>query len=174
MCRSVAFGLALLCTLPAQALAQSATSISAGATLVYDAASVQTGRGFHIQAGEEFGHWTNHLRFRIDGFFSRNPSNAVSNPHIERAYALTTAAVLRAPGQKMLRPYSVVGIGLYGFDTYTSFNPGINAGVGLELARGEHGIYAEARVHRFWRDARESPREGRDLTLLPLSFGIRF
>jgi hypothetical protein len=160
--------------LATQTSAQSATSLSAGATLVYGPASIRAARGFHVQVGEEFGHWGGHLRFRVDALYSQSPGYGLTRSRIERTYGLATGSIVRGPRLRFVSPYALVGVGLYGSDSYTMYAPGVNAGGGIELFRGSKSIYAEARVHQFWRDSHNSPIQGRGATLVPLSFGFRF
>lgn len=153
---------------------QSSTSVSAGPTLIFGPASAWAGRGYHFQVGEEFGHLGIAV-FRADALYSQRPGNGLTrSPKTERTYALAGSTVLRGRSVGVLKPYALAGIGLYGDNSWSSYTPGVNVGLGIEASAGTVRFFAESRVHQFWRDARESPRLGRGVTLAPLSIGLRF
>ena len=153
---------------------QSSTSVSAGPTLLFGPASEWAGRGYHLQLGEEFGHLRSGV-FRVDALYSQRPGNGLTrSPVTERTFAVAASAIFRGPSMGLLRPYALTGVGLYGDNSWTSYAPGVNAGLGAEATVGHAHFFFESRVHQYWRDARNSPPLGRGVTLAPLSIGIRF
>ena len=154
--------------------AQGSVSVSGGTTLVFGAASAWSDRGYHAQLSKEFGH-LGIATFRADALYSQSPGNGITrSPVTERTYAVMVSNVLRGPRLGPISPYFVGGIGMYGQNSWSNYTPGLNAGTGLELSIGRPKIFLESRIHQFWRDARESPRPGRGVTLVPLSVGVRF
>jgi len=157
-----------------EARGQSSTSISAGPTLIFGPASEWAERGYHVQVSEEFGH-LGPMVFRTDVLYSQRPGNGLTrSPITERTYAFAGSAVLRARSIAVLKPYALVGIGLYGDNSWASYTPGLNAGLGIDMSAGRARLFVESRVHQYWRDARMSPSVGRGVTLAPLSIGLRF
>lgn len=173
--RKVFFVVALttLQLVPSHVDCQAATSVSAGPTYVFGAASEWAGPGFNIQAGKEFGHFRSAL-FRVDALFMQRSGNGVTrSPIAEQTYALAGSLVLRRAVGGMAS-YALAGVGLYGDNSWASYTPGLNAGIGFDIPVGRTKLFAESRIHQYWRDARESPRAGRGVTLVPISFGFRF
>jgi len=164
----------LVGVISADAVGQTATSISAGPTLLFGSASEWAGRGYHVQVSEEFGHLGPTV-FRADALYSQRPGNGVTrSPITERTYALAGSAVFRAHSISFVTPYVTAGVGLYGDNSWSSYAPGFNGGLGVDINAGFARLFAESRIHQYWRDARFSPRSGRGVTLAPISIGVRF
>ena len=137
-------------------------SVSAGPTYGFGQGSGWFGPGYNVQAGKEFGHFGPAV-FRADALYlQRSVDLAMGSSFIGRTYAATGSLVLRR------------SIGLYGDNTWAAYTPGVNAGIGVEASIARVRIFTESRIHQYWRDAREVGRDGRRLTLVPVSIGIRF
>lgn len=159
--------------LPAQSGNQPSTLFSAGPTYVAGAASDWSGTGYNIEVGRQFGHFGPAV-FRADALYlQRSGNGATLSAMTQRTYALAGSIVLRSSG-KLFAPFASVGLGLYGDNSWAVYTPGINAGLGLEGSIARMHFFAESRVHQYLPDARTVPRPGHGVTLVPLSFGIRF
>ena len=159
--------------LPAQSGNQPSILFSAGPTYVAGAASDWSGTGYNIQVGKEFGHLGPAV-FRADALYlQRSGNGATLSEGAQRTYALAGSIVLRNSG-KLFAPFASVGLGLYGDNSYTVYTPGINAGLGLDASVAGVHFFAESRVHQYLPDARTVPHPGHGVTLVPLSFGLRF
>ena len=159
--------------LPAQTGSRPSTLVSAGPTYVFGAASEWSGTGYNIQVGREFGHFGPAV-FRADALYMQRSGNgATLSSMTQRTYAVDGSVLLRWSFGH-LAPYGLVGVGLYGDNSWTMFTPGINAGIGIEAPVARVRFFTESRIHQYLRDARYAPLAGRGVTLAPISFGIRF
>jgi len=159
--------------LPAQGGSQPSTLISAGPTYVFGAASKWSETGYNIQVGREFGHFGPAL-FRIEALYLQRSGNGEPlSSMTQRTYALTGSLVLRS-SRRLFGPFASAGLGLYGDNSWSVYSPGIHAGVGLESSIARVRFFAESRVHQYLRDARIFGQFGGGVTLVPLSFGVRF
>lgn len=157
---------------PAESDGQS-ISVSAGPTYVFGPASEWSGPGYNVQAGKEFGHFGPAV-FRADALYMQRSGNGLTrSPITERTYAFAGSVVLRSSIRRVA-PFALVGVGLYGDNSWTTYTPGVSAGIGMEVSIAHMHFLAESRIHQYWRDARESPRSGRGVTQVPISFGLRF
>jgi hypothetical protein len=157
---------------PAESDGQS-ISVSAGPTYVFEPASEWSDQGYNVQAGKEFGHFGPAV-FRADALYMHRSGNALTrSPITERTYAVAGSVVLRRSIRRVA-PFALVGVGLYGDNSWTTYTPGVNAGIGMELSIMYMHFVAESRIHHYWRDARHAPRSGRGVTQVPISFGLRF
>ena len=164
--------ISLLAALPSTSSGQSSLSISAGPTYVTGPAALWAGRGYHLQAGINFGHW-GPAAFRIDAIYLEREGSLARSSYSDRTYALAGSVILRHSFGPVA-PFALVGTGLYGDNSWMIYTPGINAGVGVEANLPHLHLFAESRIHQYLRDARQSPPGGRSVTLIPLSFGVRF
>jgi hypothetical protein len=96
-------------------------------------------------------------------------------------FGKTAGSVLLRRSIGRVAPFALVGLGLYGDNSWAVYTPGINAGVGMEVSIAKMHLFAESRIHQYLRDARDVPRSGqgvliphRDITQVPISFGLRF
>ena len=159
--------------LSAQTDNRPSTLVSAGPTYVFGPASEVSGTGFNLQLSREFGHFGPAV-FRVDALYmQRSGSGASFSGMAERTYAVDGSVLLRRSFGR-LAPYGLVGVGLYGDNSWATFTPGINAGLGIEASVAGARFFTESRIHQYLRDARYAPLAGRGVTLVPISFGIRF
>jgi hypothetical protein len=163
----------LAAMVPTGSRGQSSTWLSAGPTYVLGPASVWAGTGYNLQASRDFGHFGPAV-FRADVLYMQRPGNGITRSSMtERTYAVAGSMLYRRP-IGALAPFVMAGCGLYGDNSWATYTPGINAGVGIDASIARVRFFAESRIHQYLRDAREAPREGRGVTLVPISFGIRF
>jgi hypothetical protein len=159
--------------LSAQSHSQPSTLISAGPTYVLGAASKWSETGYNIQVGREFGHFGPTL-FRVEALYLQRSGNGQPfSSMTQRTYALAGSIVLHSSG-RLFAPFASAGFGLYGDNSWSVYSPGIHAGVGLETSIARVRFFAESRVHQYLRDARIFGQYGGGVTLVPLSFGVRF
>jgi hypothetical protein len=171
---------AIAAVAPAESGGQSSTSVSAGPTYVFGTASEWSGRGYNFQVGREFGHLGAAV-FRADALYMQRSGNGRTfSTMTERTYAAAGSVLLRRSIGRVA-PFALVGLGLYGDNSWAVYTPGINAGIGMEISIARMHLFAESRIHQYLRDAREVPRSGqgvsiphRDITQVPISFGLRF
>ena len=174
----------LVVSLP-RALAAQAVAVAGGISVPRGTIDGRTDVGGHAQLSLEFGRPARTLAFRLDALYVQLPGALVTLPEwgtvgrwsTERTYALTGAAVLRGPalGGGGVRPYALLGAGMYGQNSYTGYNVGVNAGAGVAVpVRDRVQLFAEARAHAFRVDARPHGYGDRAVTLVPLSLGVRF
>jgi hypothetical protein len=164
--------LAALAAVPAESGSQS-TSVSAGPTYGFGQGSGWFGPGYNVQAGKEFGHFGPAV-FRVDALYlQRSLNGGMGSSITDRTYAATGSLVLRRSIGRVA-PFALLGVGLYGDNTWAAYTPGINAGIGIEASIARVRFFTESRIHEYWRDAREAPRLGRRITLVPISIGVRF
>jgi hypothetical protein len=165
---------------PAESGGQSSTLVSAGPTYVLGTASAWSGPGYNFQVGREFGHFGPAV-FRADALYMQRSGNGRTlSTMTEKTYAAAGGVLLRRSIGRVA-PFALVGLGLYGDNSWAVYTPGINAGVGMEVSVAKMHLFAESRIHQYLRDAREVPRSGqgalvphRDITQVPISFGLRF
>ena len=176
----VALIAAIAATPPADSGCQSSTSVSAGPTYVIGTASEWSGPGYNFQVSREFGHLGPAV-FRADALYIQRSGNGRTfSAMTERTYAVAGSVLLRRSIGRVA-PFALVGLGLYGDNSWAVYTPGINAGVGMEVSIAKMHLFAESRVHQYLREARDVPGSGqgvpishRDITQVPISFGLRF
>src|SRR3954463_6182180 len=165
---------------PAESGGQSSTSLSAGPTYVFGTASEWSGPGYNFQVSREFGHFGPAV-FRADALYIQRSGNGRTFFSVtERTYAVAGSVLLRRSIGRVA-PFALMGLGLYGDNSWAVYTPGLNAGLGMEVSIAQMHLFAESRIHQYLRDAREVPRSGqgalvphRDITQVPISFGLRF
>jgi hypothetical protein len=164
---------AIVAAAPRESACQSATSVAVGPNYVFGATSEWSGPGYNVQAGREFGHLGPAV-FRADGLYMQRSGNGRTLSSLTgRTYALSGAIVLRRSIGRVA-PYTLVGVGLYGDNSWAVYTPGINAGIGMDVAFAHMRLFAESRIHQYLRDARNAPVAARGVTQVPISFGFRF
>jgi hypothetical protein len=169
---------AIAATPVAKSGGQSSTSVSAGPTYVIGTASEWSGPGYNFQVSREFGHFGPAV-FRADALYMQRSGNGRTlSAMTERTYAAAGSVLLRRSNGR-LAPFALVGLGLYGDNSWAVYTPGINAGAGIEVSIAKMHLFAESRIHQYLRDARDVPAFGqsvphRDITQVPISFGLRF
>ncbi|HEV7387009.1 MAG TPA: hypothetical protein VGN73_00225 [Gemmatimonadaceae bacterium] len=162
-------------TAPGKSGGQSSTSVSAGPTYVFGAAAEWSGPGYNVQVSKEFGHFGPAV-FRADALYmQRSGSGRTFSSANERTYAAAGSVLLRRSIGRVA-PFALVGLGLYGDNSWAVYTPGINAGIGMEVSIAQMHLFAESRIHQYLRDARDVPgsAQHRDITQVPISFGLRF
>jgi hypothetical protein len=166
-------------TFPATGSGQLSTSVSAGPTYVIGTASEWSGPGYNFQVSREFGHFGPAV-FRADALYMQRSGNGQAFSVTERTYAVAAGVLVRRSIGRVA-PFALAGLGLYGDNSWAVYTPGINAGVGMEVSIAKMHLFAESRIHQYLRDARDVPRFGqamsvphRDITQIPISFGLRF
>jgi hypothetical protein len=176
----VAVAATIAATTPTESGGQSSTSVSAGPTYVIGTASAWSGQGYNFQVSREFGHFGPAV-FRADALYIQRSGNGRTfSTMTERTYAAAGSVLLRRSIGRVA-PFALMGLGLYGDNSWAVYTPGINAGIGMEVSIARMHLFAESRIHQYLRDAREVPRSGqgalvphRDITQVPISFGLRF
>ena len=169
----VAVTAAIAATAPAESGGQSSTSVSAGPNYVFGAASEWSGPGYNFQVSREFGHFGPTV-FRADALYMQRSGNGRTfSSMTERTFAAAGSVLLRRSIGRVA-PFALVGLGLYGDNSWSVYTPGINAGVGMEVSIAQMHLFAESRIHQYLRDARYGPGSGRGVTQVPISFGLRF
>ncbi|MFL6307912.1 MAG: hypothetical protein ACJ72H_30635 [Candidatus Sulfotelmatobacter sp.] len=176
----VAMTAAIAATAPTESGGQSSTAVSAGPNYVFGAASEWSGPGYNLQVSREFGHFGPAV-FRADALYMQRSGNGRTfSSMTERTYAAAGSVLLRRSIGRVA-PFALVGLGLYGDNSWAVYTPGINAGLGMEVSIAQMHLFVESRIHQYLRDARDVPRSGpglpishRDITQVPISFGLRF
>jgi hypothetical protein len=164
---------AIVATAPAESGGQSSTSVSAGPTYVVGTAAEWSGPGYNLQVSREFGHFGPAV-FRADALYMQRSGNGRTfSSMTERTYAAAGSVLLRRSIGRVA-PFALVGLGLYGDNSWAVYTPGINAGVGMEVSIAQMHLFAESRIHQYLRDARSVPGSARGVTQVPISFGLRF
>src|SRR3954462_4086570 len=169
----VAVAATIAATSPSESGGQSSTSVSAGPTYVIGTASAWSGPGYNVQVGREFGHFGPAV-FRADALYMQRSGNGRTfSTMTEKTYAAAGAVLLRRSIGRVA-PFALVGLGLYGDNSWAVYTPGINAGIGMEVSIAKMHLFAESRIHQYLRDARDMPafRRGeliphRDVTQVP-------